>query len=120
MNRQRSASLDSVLGYMVYPDVRVEVAVVGASREPEMIGEKHMAKLVEVFWAGCPLCEETLQRVRPLVSNEDELIVQDLRTEGGRRRAAALGVARVPALAVNGSLAECCHVEPVRVELLGG
>jgi hypothetical protein len=53
-----------------------------------------------------------------LVSNEAELFVRDLHTEGGRRRAAALGVARVPALAVNGSLAECCRVEPVRIELL--
>lgn len=79
-----------------------------------------MAKLVEVFSAGCPLCEETLRRVRPLVSNEDELIVQDLHTDGGRRRAAALGVARVPALAVDGRLAECCRTEPVRVELLIG
>lgn len=79
-----------------------------------------MAKLIEVFSAGCPLCDETLQRVRPRVSNGDELVVQDLRTEGGRRRAAALGVARVPALAPDGRLAECCRVEPVRVELVGG
>lgn len=78
-----------------------------------------MAKMIEVFSAGCPLCDETLQRVRSRVSNEDELIVQDLHTEAGRRRAASLGVARVPALAIDGSVAECCHMEPVRVELLG-
>lgn len=74
-----------------------------------------MAKrLVEVFIAGCPLCDETVKLVRELACPCCEVRVHDLREEGeGRRQTAALGVHRVPAVAVDGRLAGCCCGGPV-------
>ncbi|MDQ7793354.1 MAG: glutaredoxin domain-containing protein [bacterium] len=64
---------------------------------------------VEVFIAGCPLCEQAVRLVRELACPECAVQVHDLRQEGeARRRAAVLGIHRLPAVAVDGRPAGCC------------
>jgi len=83
-----------------------------------------MAKrIVEVFTAGCPLCDETVKLVKELVCPNCELQVYDLRegcvTNEYRERVAQYGINRVPAVVVNGKLAECCqNQQPVSRESL--
>jgi hypothetical protein len=73
-----------------------------------------MAKrFVEVFTAGCPLCDETVKLVRSLACETCEIQVWDLREGGatpeGLEKANQYGIHRVPAVVVNGKLAECCQ-----------
>jgi hypothetical protein len=63
---------------------------------------------VEVFTAGCPLCEPAVQLVQELACPECDVTVHDLR-ESGAERAREYGVQRVPAVVVNGTLAPCCQ-----------
>lgn len=84
-----------------------------------------MAKrIVEVFTAGCPLCDETLKLVRELACPNCEVQVYDLRGEGCatnecREKAKQYGIHRVPAVVVNGKLADCCsNQQPVSREAL--
>ncbi len=74
-----------------------------------------MQKTIEVFSAGCPLCTEATAQVRE-ITGDQELRITDVRTPEGLARAKQMGVGRVPAVAVNGTLASCCQAEPVRVE----
>ncbi len=80
-------------------------------------------RLVEVFTAGCPLCDETVKLVRELACSNCEVQVYDLRegyaTNSSRERASQYGIHRVPAVVVNGKLAECCkNQQPVSRESL--
>jgi len=74
--------------------------------------EKTMKKRkVEIFTAGCPICEPALQRIKELACEQCEIIVHDLHEgcETDECRTKAYGVTRVPAVAVEGSLLDCCQ-----------
>lgn len=83
-----------------------------------------MAKrIVEVFTAGCPLCDEAVKLVRELACSNCEVQVYDLHegcaTNECREKANQYGINRVPAIVVDGKLAECCsHQQPVSREVL--
>jgi len=63
---------------------------------------------IEVFSAGCPLCEETAARVKELACPSCEVEIVDMNDSKGATRARALNVHSVPAVAINGELAGCC------------
>ena len=63
---------------------------------------------VEVFSAGCDLCEGALALVRRLACDSCEIIVLDMSETEVADRARQLGIRSVPAVAVDGRLAECC------------
>ena len=63
---------------------------------------------VEVFSAGCVVCEETIELVTRLACSSCEVTVLDMRTRDAVQRAKLLGVRTVPAVAINGKLADCC------------
>ena len=63
---------------------------------------------VEVFTAGCPVCEETVALVRRIACSSCEITVLDMQDPAVASRAQALGVRSVPAVVVDGLLAACC------------
>ncbi len=77
---------------------------------------------VEVFTAGCPVCEPVVRLVNDLACPSYEVVIYDLRegcsTNECRERAKAYGVTRVPAVAVNGQLLDCCKDIAITEETL--
>ena len=77
---------------------------------------------IEVFTAGCPVCDKTVQLVKSLACPKCEVVVYDLNkgcaTNECRKKAEELGIERVPAVAVDGKLVECCKTGPVSAEAL--
>lgn len=67
-----------------------------------------MKRQIEVFSAGCPLCDETAQKVKQMACPSCEVKILDMRTLDASTRARQLGVQSLPAVAVNGVLAGCC------------
>ncbi len=63
---------------------------------------------IEVFSAGCPTCNETAAMVRELACDSCDVAVLDVREAGVAERARALGVRSLPAVAIDGRLADCC------------
>ena len=63
---------------------------------------------VEVFTAGCPVCEPTVQLVRDMVCSNCEVTVYDLRKEGAEK-IEEYQIKTVPAVVVDGRLAACCQ-----------
>ena len=78
-------------------------------------------RVVEVFSAGCPACEPAMKLVQSLACPSCEVQVLDMRTGAAQAKARAYGVRRVPAVAVNGVLADCCRggVDADRLRSLG-
>jgi glutaredoxin 3 len=63
---------------------------------------------VEVFSAGCPVCDETVQLVQSIACPSCEVTVLDMHAPTVASQAKSLGVRSVPAVAIDGKLADCC------------
>ena len=63
---------------------------------------------VEVFSAGCALCQDTIDLVNDIACSGCEVTVLDMLDAEVAERAKSLGVLSVPAVAVDGVLASCC------------
>jgi glutaredoxin 3 len=63
---------------------------------------------IEVFSAGCPACQETISLVNRVACPSCEVSVLDMRDVSVASRAKALGIRSVPAVVIDGKLADCC------------
>lgn len=63
---------------------------------------------IEIFSAGCPACDETVQMVNAIACPSCDVEVLDMRRPEVAERAKGYGVKGVPAIVVNGKLADCC------------
>lgn len=63
---------------------------------------------VEVFSAGCSVCNETIALVQKLACGSCEVMVHDMHKPEVAAKANQYGVHSVPAVVVDGKLAECC------------
>lgn len=76
-------------------------------------------RLIEVFVAGCPLCEEAVQQVKSISCPSCDVQVLDMRTDKSvLEKATRYGVKRVPAIVIDGKLAECCSHGAIDVNTL--
>ena len=63
---------------------------------------------VEIFSAGCGCCEETIQLVKSIACPSCIITVLDMKNLHVAERAKRLGVRSVPAVVIDGELANCC------------
>ena len=63
---------------------------------------------IEVFSAGCPACEETVRLVNGIACPSCKVSVLDMKDPGVAGRAKSFGIRSVPAVVVDGKLADCC------------
>ncbi len=64
---------------------------------------------IEIFSAGCPACQQAVEQVQQMTCRSCEVTVLDMHDPHVARRAQQLGIRRVPAVVVDGLLAECCR-----------
>lgn len=67
---------------------------------------------VEVFTAGCPICQPTVELVREMACADCEVTVHNLHdpaTPQATRKAHDYQITTLPAVVVNGQLAACCE-----------
>jgi len=65
-------------------------------------------RIVEVFSAGCAVCDDAIERVRRIACDACDVRVLDVNEPPVARKAKEAGVRSVPAVAVDGRLATCC------------
>ncbi len=77
---------------------------------------------VEVFTAGCPVCQETVEQVKAAACPSCEVVVYDLNkgceTNECREKAEEYGIKSIPAVVIEGKLADCCIGRGVDIEVL--
>lgn len=66
------------------------------------------SRTVEVFSAGCAVCKETIELVNRLACPSCDVSVLDMHDDAVAARARTLGIRSVPAVAIDGRLADCC------------
>ncbi len=65
-------------------------------------------RTIEVFSAGCPACQETIDLVNRVACSSCEVSVLDMNDAAVASRARGLGIHSVPAVVIDGELADCC------------
>ena len=65
---------------------------------------------IEIFSAGCPICQATIDRVNRISCPSCDVSVLDMNDAEVCQRAHMIGVHRIPAVVIDGKLAECCSV----------
>jgi hypothetical protein len=65
-------------------------------------------RLIEVYSAGCPVCDELVEQVTEAACPSCEVSVLDMRDPDVVRRGIQLGVKSIPAVSIDGQLASCC------------
>jgi len=63
---------------------------------------------IEIFSAGCGLCEDTIEMVQNAACSSCEVNILDMNDPSNIKRAKELGVQSVPAVAIDGVLASYC------------
>ena len=63
---------------------------------------------IEVFSAGCSVCREAIEMVKRNACESCEVTVLDMNDTNIADRAKQLGVRSVPAVVIDGKLADCC------------
>ncbi len=73
---------------------------------------------IEIFSAGCSLCEDVIKQVRDAACPSCDIQVLDMKAPDTQRRAAELGIGSVPAVVIDGKLSGCCTGRSVDLNVL--
>lgn len=68
----------------------------------------NVKRKIEVFSAGCAVCEEAVDLVNQIACPSCEITVLDMKDTTVSARAKTLGIRSVPAVVIDGKLADCC------------
>ena len=63
---------------------------------------------VEVYSAGCAMCADVVNLIKKIACPSCNISVLDMNEPDVARRAKELGITTVPAIAIDGKLADCC------------
>ncbi len=75
-------------------------------------------RLIEIFSAGCSVCENLVQQVRDAACPSCDVQVLDMKAPDIQQRAADLGIKSIPAVVIDGKLADCCTSRGVELDVL--
>ena len=63
---------------------------------------------IEIFSAGCAVCDEVVTQVKDMACPSCDIIVLDMQNQNIADRAKTLGIKSLPAIVIDGKLADCC------------
>jgi glutaredoxin 3 len=76
-------------------------------------------RTIEVFSAGCPVCDAAVKAVNDAACPSCDVQVLDMQTDSAAQaKAKQYGIQRVPAVVIDGKLAECCADGGIDVAML--
>ena len=65
-------------------------------------------RMIEIFSAGCSACEETATLVKQMACPSCDVTILDMHNPEVASRAKSIGIHTVPAVVIDGTLADCC------------
>ena len=73
---------------------------------------------IEIFSAGCPVCQEATATVQNNACPSCDVTILDMNDPVVSSRAKGLGIQSVPAVVIDGQLADCCAGRGPDIEAL--
>lgn len=81
-----------------------------------------MKSIIEIFTAGCPVCDPVVRLVKEAATKNYDLIVYDLVKQGNEKsctdKIRQYRINRIPSIVVNGKLLACCNNKITRQDLI--
>ncbi len=65
-------------------------------------------RTIEIFSAGCSTCTETIEMVQRAACPSCDVTILDMHDPAVAQRAKDMGIRSVPAVVIDGTLADCC------------
>lgn len=66
-------------------------------------------RTVEIFSAGCSVCTDAIGLIQRIACPSCDVVVLDMNDSSVANRASGLGIRSVPAVLIDGKLADCCQ-----------
>ena len=63
---------------------------------------------IDIYSAGCAVCEEAVQMVKDLACPSCNITIKDMKSAAVAAKAKQLGIRSIPAVVIDGQLADCC------------
>ena len=76
------------------------------------------SRKIEIFSAGCPTCDDAVTMIRGMACPFCNITVLDMNDAAVAARAKGLGIRSVPAVLIDGALADCCAGRGVNADSL--
>lgn len=73
---------------------------------------------IEILSAGCSACDETIKLVNDNACPSCEVEIVDVTSGPGKKRVRELSVKSIPAVVIDGKLADCCKNQGPNLETL--
>ncbi len=73
---------------------------------------------IEVYSAGCSICNDVVDKVREAARKSCDIVIRDMMLPEVQRDAAGLGILSLPAIVIDGTLANCCSGRGVDLDVL--
>ena len=73
---------------------------------------------IEIYSAGCSICNDVIDQVRDAACKSCDIVIRDMMLPEVQRNAAGLGILSLPAVVIDGTLANCCSGRGVDLEVL--
>jgi len=77
-------------------------------------------RTIEIFSAGCSCCEDAIKSVKGASGKGDRVEVRDMKDVQVAAQAKKHGIRRVPAVVIDGKLADCCASGGMDIDTLKG
>ncbi|MCB0726607.1 MAG: thioredoxin family protein [Ignavibacteriae bacterium] len=78
-----------------------------------------MKRKIEVFTAGCPVCEEQVQKIKNISCPSCEVEVLNVNSDPNAfEKSKVYGIKSIPAVVVDGVLASCCSDRGMDMDVL--
>jgi glutaredoxin 3 len=66
------------------------------------------SRSIEIFSAGCPACEDAIALINRIACSSCHIEVLDMHQATNAAKAKQYGISRLPAVVIDGQLADCC------------
>lgn len=100
---QGSVTSCSIIGALERSDSRGK-----SSQQMRKVRTMSEKRRIEIFSADCPVCRSAIERVQEIACPSCEIAILDMRDDQIADRAEILGIRSIPAVVIDGQLADCC------------
>ena len=76
------------------------------------------SRKIEIFSAGCSVCQDVVKQIQDASCASCSIEVLDMKAPDVQQRANDLGIKSVPAVLIDGNLADCCAGRGVAIDVL--
>lgn len=125
LNRSRRLTLEvppsfSLAVSQEWPDLVPLSVGLGDAEGNRFDGDRKMTtkRKVEVFSAGCAVCEDAIEIVKRAACPSCEVIVHDMKDIEVVKRAKTLGIRSVPSVVIDGEVSDCCSGRGIDEQIL--